>query len=310
MRRITIVIPTYWCWPRGQAGLPEDSIFDHPTPIDGAGTLSRCLESLNGLTTHSFQVLLITAPVNTKLDGEVENKVEELIRKASGKAVPLRIGVNAGSLPKALRQEENVAEAMVKAAEEELSILEKLNYHQVVFSLKASHVVTTIEANLLFSEKYDYPLHIGVTEAGPLVQGTVKNTLALSRLLENGVGDTIRVSLSDSPENEIIAGRSILQSLGIRNFGVDLISCPTCGRTVFDVMGFLDKAHRYMERVSKNITVAIMGCPVNGPGEAKRADLGVTGSENQVIFFKKGKIIRREHADDAIEAFKEELEKF
>jgi (E)-4-hydroxy-3-methylbut-2-enyl-diphosphate synthase len=238
------------------------------------------------------------------------DKVEELIRKAGGKAVPLRIGVNAGSLPKALRQDKNVAEAMVKAAEEELSILEKLNYRQVVFSLKASHVATTIEANLLFSERHDYPLHIGVTEAGPLVQGTVKNTLALSRLLENGVGDTIRVSLSDSPENEILAGRSILQSLGIRNFGVDLISCPTCGRTVFDVTGFLEKVHRYMERTSKNITVAIMGCPVNGPGEAKRADLGVTGSENQVIIFKKGKIIRREHADDAIEAFKEELEKF
>jgi (E)-4-hydroxy-3-methylbut-2-enyl-diphosphate synthase len=237
-------------------------------------------------------------------------KVEELIRKASGRAVPLRIGVNAGSLPKALRQEKNVAEAMVKAAEEELSILEKLNYHQVVFSLKASHVATTIDANLLFSQRYDYPLHIGLTEAGPLVQGTVKNTLALSRLLENGVGDTIRVSLSDSPENEIIAGRSILQSLGIRHFGVDLISCPTCGRTVFDVTDFLDKVHRYMERVNKNITVAIMGCPVNGPGEAKRADLGVTGSENQVIIFKKGKIIRRERADDAIEAFKEELEKF
>ncbi len=237
-------------------------------------------------------------------------KVEELIRKASAKAVPLRIGVNAGSLPKALRQEKNVAEAMVKAAEEELSILEKLNFHQVIFSLKASHIDTTIEANLLFSQAYDYPLHVGVTEAGPLVQGTVKNTLALSRLLENGVGDTIRVSLSDSPENEIMAGRSILQSLGIRNFGVDLISCPTCGRTVFDVTGFLDKVHRYMERINKNITVAIMGCPVNGPGEAKRADLGVTGSENQVIFFKKGKIIRRESADDAIEAFREELEKF
>ncbi|UCF99018.1 MAG: flavodoxin-dependent (E)-4-hydroxy-3-methylbut-2-enyl-diphosphate synthase [Spirochaetaceae bacterium] len=239
-----------------------------------------------------------------------EDKVEELVRKAADKGVPLRIGVNAGSLPKGLRQEKDVARAMVKAAEGEMSLLEKLNYRQMIFSLKAADVDTTVEANLLFSGSYEYPLHIGVTEAGPLVQGTVKNTLALSRLLENGVGDTIRISLSDSPENEIIAGRSILQNLGLRSFGPDLISCPTCGRTVFDVTGFLEKVQPYLRRIHKNITVAIMGCPVNGPGEAKRADLGVTGANDQVVFFKKGKIIRRESADHAIEAFKEELEKF
>jgi (E)-4-hydroxy-3-methylbut-2-enyl-diphosphate synthase len=238
------------------------------------------------------------------------DKVEELVRKAEDKEVALRVGVNAGSLPKRLRREKNVARAMVRAAEEELSLLERLGYDRVIFSLKAADVETTVEANLLFAESYDYPLHIGVTEAGPLVQGTVKNTLAIARLLENGVGDTVRVSLSDSPENEIIAARSILQNLGFRAFGPEVISCPTCGRTAFDVTGFLEKVQPFMRRIHKNITVAIMGCPVNGPGEAKRADLGITGSENQVVIFKKGKIIRRESADHAIEAFEEELEKF
>ncbi len=237
-------------------------------------------------------------------------KVEELVRKADDKGVAIRVGVNAGSLPKHLSREKNVAQALVSAAEEELSLLDRLGFDRVIFSLKAAEVETTVQANLLFSRKYDYPLHIGVTEAGPLIQGTVKSTLALSRLLESGVGDTVRVSLSDSPESEIIAARSILQNLGLRFFGPELISCPTCGRTAFDVTGFLAKVQPYMRKIRKNITVAVMGCPVNGPGEAKRADLGITGSEKHVVIFKKGKIIRRESADHAIEAFKEELEKF
>ena len=238
------------------------------------------------------------------------SKVEEVVRKAEDKGVALRVGVNAGSLPRQLRHEKNVAEAMVRAAEEELSLLERLGFERVVFSLKAADVETTVQANLLFAERHDYPLHIGVTEAGPLIQGTVKSTLALSRLLASGVGDTVRVSLSDSPQSEIVAACSILQNLGLRSFGPELISCPTCGRTVFDVTGFLEKMQPFLRKIRKNLTVAIMGCPVNGPGEAKRADLGITGSENQIVIFKKGKIIRRESADHAIEAFQEELEKF
>lgn len=238
------------------------------------------------------------------------DKVEELVRKAADRGTALRVGVNAGSLPKTLRRERNVAVAMVRAAEEEASLLEKLHFRPVVFSLKAADVDTTVEANMLFSQTHDYPLHIGVTEAGPLVQGTVKSTLALSRLLISGVGDTVRVSLSDSPENEVVAAQSILQNLGLRRFGPEVISCPTCGRTVFDVTGFLEKVQPFLLRIDKSVTVAIMGCPVNGPGEAKRADLGVTGSEDRVVIFKKGKIIRRESADHAIEAFIEELEKF
>ena len=274
-----------------QMPLVADIHFDHRLAL-------RCLD---------FPIAKIR--INPGNIGGID-KVEQLVRKAEDRGVALRIGVNAGSLPKSLQGEKDTALAMVRAAEEELSVLEKLNFHQVIFSLKASHVETTVQSNLRFAQSYDYPLHIGVTEAGPLVQGTVKNTLALSRLLERGVGDTLRVSLSDSPENEIIVARSILQSLDLRSFGPEVISCPTCGRTAFDVRGFLDRVQPYLIRLDKRITVAIMGCPVNGPGEAKRADLGITGSQHVAVIFKKGKIIRRESADHAIEAFKEELEKF
>ncbi len=236
-------------------------------------------------------------------------KVEEVIRKAKDKSIPLRIGINAGSLPRSLRKEKYKALAMLKAAEIELEVLNKMGFDQTIFSLKASDVETTVEANLLFSEKYDFPLHLGVTEAGPLIQGIVKNTLALSRLLEKGVGDTVRVSLSDSPENEITAGRAILRISGRRKIGVDIISCPTCGRTVFDVKKFLEVVHNYIHKLNKPISIAVMGCPVNGPGEARNADLGLTGAGRYAVFFKKGRVIRRVKIEEAADIFKEEVEK-
>ncbi len=236
-------------------------------------------------------------------------KVEEIIRKARDKIIPLRIGVNAGSLPKILKKEKNKVRAMLKAGEMELDILDKQNFSNVIFSLKSSSVETTVEANLLFSEKYDYPLHIGVTEAGPLIQGVVKSTLAISSLLREGVGDTIRISLSDSPENEIIAGCSLLQNTKLRTKGVDIISCPTCGRAVFDVKAFLDNVQNYIQSLNKDISIAVMGCPVNGPGEAKHADLGITGAGGYVVLFKRGKVLRRERMNRALDAFKEEVDK-
>jgi len=236
-------------------------------------------------------------------------KAEEVIKKAKAGEIPLRIGVNAGSLPRALSKDKNIAEAMVKAAEIELEILEKYGFNRVIFSLKSSDIDITVAANILFSEKYNYPLHLGVTEAGPLVQGVVKNTLAASSLLKKRVGDTIRISLSDSMENEIIAGKAILQSLGLRKFGVEVISCPTCGRTVFDVKAFLDDVKYIIHKFDKKATIAVMGCPVNGPGEARQADLGITGSGNSVVIFKKGKILRRVSLEQALKAFKEEVDK-
>jgi (E)-4-hydroxy-3-methylbut-2-enyl-diphosphate synthase len=236
-------------------------------------------------------------------------KAEEVIKKAEGRGIPLRIGVNAGSLPRVLSEDKNIAEAMVKAAEMELEILEKYGFNRVIFSLKSSDIDTTVAANILFSEKYNYPLHLGVTEAGPLVQGVVKNTLAVSSLLKKRVGDTIRISLSDSMENEIIAAKAILQSLGLRKIGVELISCPTCGRTVFDVKAFLDDVKYIIHKFDKKATIAVMGCPVNGPGEARQADLGITGAGNSVIIFRKGKIVRRVSSEQALKAFKEEVNK-
>lgn len=236
-------------------------------------------------------------------------KAEEVIKKAREKGIPLRIGVNAGSLPRALAEDKNIAEAMVKAAEMELEILEKYGFSRVIFSLKSSDIDTTVAANILFSEKYDYPLHLGVTEAGPLVQGVVKNTIAVSSLLKKRVGDTIRISLSDSMENEIIAAKAILQGLGLRKLGAEVISCPTCGRTVFDVKAFLDDVKYIIHKLDKNTTIAVMGCPVNGPGEARHADLGITGAGNSVVIFKEGKIVRRVSSEQALMAFKEEVDK-
>ena len=237
-----------------------------------------------------------------------EWKIEELVKKAKDKNIPLRIGINAGSLPKIVRKETNRAKAMLQAAEMELEILDRLNFSQAIFSLKASDVESTVQANLLFSESYDLPLHLGVTEAGPLVQGVVKNTLALSRLLCSGVGDTVRISLSDTMENEIAAGRAILQSTGIRSDSVEIVSCPTCARTTFDVKKFLDLVEIYIQSMDKTFTLAVMGCPVNGPGEAKHADIGITGSGNSVLIFKKGKLVTRVAPENAVEAFKKEVE--
>ena len=236
-------------------------------------------------------------------------KVEEIVRAASDKNVPIRVGVNGGSLPRDLRNHKNRAEAMVLAAERELNVFEKLRFKDVVFSLKSSDIESTVDANILFSEKYNYPLHLGVTEAGPLIPGIVKSTIALTELLKQGIGDTIRVSLSDEPVNEVITGNEILKASGLKKGGVSIISCPKCGRASFDTHAFVKKLEPLLYSLKKDISVAIMGCIVNGPGEAGDADLGITGSGDNVVIFRKGKIIHRIKASEAFEIFTEELEK-
>ena len=233
-------------------------------------------------------------------------KVEEVARKAKDRKIPIRVGINAGSLPKGLRGEVNVSGAMVKAAEEEMLVLQKLDFHDVIFSLKSSSIETTVEANTIFSEKYAYPLHLGLTEAGPLVPGLVRSTTAIGALLRKGIGDTLRVSLSDSPDNEVRAGVEILKIYGLGS-GVQIVSCPTCGRTVFDVTGFLEKAEPFLAGLKKDLVISIMGCPVNGPGEAKNADIGITGSEKYAVIFRGGNIVRRVPIEEALQAFKEEV---
>ena len=252
------------------------------------------------------------------------DKVEAVLSGAARKAVPIRIGINGGSLPKDLQNDIDSgrldnAEALVKAAERELDIFREFDFPDVLVSMKASSVADTIKANSLLSGRTDVPLHVGVTEAGPLIAGVVRNTAALAELLREGIGDTIRVSLSDTMENEVIAGREILglvrelagkespAGLQAANRGVKIISCPRCGRAGFDTHGFTESWQARLYGMDKNITVAIMGCEVNGPGEARHADLGITGVGDKVLIFRHGKIIRTTTAAEADSAFEEEL---
>ncbi|MCL1817867.1 MAG: flavodoxin-dependent (E)-4-hydroxy-3-methylbut-2-enyl-diphosphate synthase [Spirochaetaceae bacterium] len=238
----------------------------------------------------------------------VKWKVEEVVRKALDKNIPIRVGVNHGSLPKHLADEKDSAAAMVKAAEEEIEILESLGFGNIIISLKSSDTESTVQANRLFAEKFDYPLHIGVTEAGPLIPGVVRSTLAVSQLLREGIGSTIRISLSDTSEAEVIAAREMLSALGLRKKGIRLVSCPRCGRAGFDVHGFLARTQNRLMSLDKNLTVAVMGCVVNGPGEARHADLGITGAGNKVMIFRRGQEPLIVTEDRAEEVFFENLE--
>lgn len=235
-------------------------------------------------------------------------KVREVVGKAADRGVALRVGVNAGSLPRTLEREGDVAGAMVKAAEEELELLERLSFRDAVVSLKSSDVGETIEANLRFARAHDNPLHLGVTEAGPLIPGIVRSTVGIGSLLEKGLGDTIRVSLSASAMDEVAAGCEILRTFGKRPKGVTLISCPRCGRTTFDVQNFIEHVSKFIPETKKSFAVAVMGCAVNGPGEARKADLGITGAGKMAIVFKRGIIVRRVPYESALQAFREEFD--
>lgn len=240
------------------------------------------------------------------------DRVEKVVSACREKGSAIRIGVNTGSLPKDLAEKvENGtmsrAVALAETAARECEVFEELKFDQFVVSMKASSVQETIDANEEFARRFDIPLHVGVTEAGPLITGVVKSTMAFTHLLNEGIGSTIRVSLSSTPENEVITGREILHECGLRKGGVTLISCPRCGREGFDVHGFVDKWQNELLSMDKDITVAVMGCIVNGPGEGKHADIGIAGAGDKAIIFKKGKIIRTIQAEDADKIFREEL---
>ncbi|MDR2739886.1 MAG: (E)-4-hydroxy-3-methylbut-2-enyl-diphosphate synthase [Treponema sp.] len=255
------------------------------------------------------------------------DRVERVLTKAAAGGIPIRIGVNAGSLPRDLAAradagELNPAEALVAAAERELAIFREFDFSACLVSMKASSVADTLSANKLLAERTDAPLHIGVTEAGPLIAGVVRNTAALHTLLGEGIGDTLRVSLSDTMENEIIAGREILNtavetseharkrsSAMAGKKGVTIVSCPRCGRNSFDTHGFTRRWQDTLYVLDKDLTIAIMGCAVNGPGEARHADLGISGAGNKVLLFRHGKVIRTLDAADADTAFREELDR-
>ena len=243
--------------------------------------------------------------------GSLEN-TKAVVDACRDNGVAIRIGINSGSLPQDLQKK--IAEGTITRAQglcetavREAEVFDRLNFDQYVVSMKSSDVKETIDCNRFYAQKYNNPLHLGVTEAGPLIGGIVKSTMAFYTLLNEGIGDTIRVSLSSSPENEILAGLNILKECGKRRQGVNLVSCPRCGRIGFDVHSFVERWQNRLLSMDKHITVAIMGCVVNGPGEGKHADLGIAGAIDKVIIFKKGKIVRTVKPEDADNAFEEEL---
>jgi (E)-4-hydroxy-3-methylbut-2-enyl-diphosphate synthase len=236
-------------------------------------------------------------------------KVEEVAAKARDRGASIRIGVNGGSLPADLRDRPDRAAAIVEAAERELDVFEGIGFGDVIVSMKASDVPTTLEVNRRFAARHDQPLHLGVTEAGPLVQGVARNAAALVPLLSEGIGETIRVSLSDSMENEVIAAREILACAGMGKAGVRLVSCPRCGRASFDTHAFTARWAERLYALGNDATIAVMGCAVNGPGEARHADLGITGAGGKVVIFRKGTIARTIEPEEADTVFEEELAK-
>lgn len=237
--------------------------------------------------------------------GKREN-VEKVVSLAKQQQIPIRIGVNAGSLEKELQDKDiPLSEKMVLSAMGHIKILEDLDFDLIKVSLKSSDVLTTIEAYRSIAEKIPYPLHLGVTEAGTLRGGLIKSSVGLGTLLAEGIGDTIRVSLTENPTEEVTAGFDILKSLGLREKGVNFISCPTCGRTQIDLISLAKKVEEKFKNLDKPITIATMGCAVNGPGEAKHADFGIAGGVGEGIVFKKGEIVAKVPENQLLEKLEE-----
>ncbi|MBR6232431.1 MAG: flavodoxin-dependent (E)-4-hydroxy-3-methylbut-2-enyl-diphosphate synthase [Erysipelotrichaceae bacterium] len=238
---------------------------------------------------------------------EDEDKIKEIVELCKERHVPIRIGINAGSLNRKYKHSE---EAMIESAKDHLRILESLDFHDICLSFKSSDPLECIKAYKLAAATFPYPLHLGVTEAGGLLNSTIKSSLALGNLLLDGIGDTIRISISDDPIEEIRVAKKLLRACGLRKDVANLVSCPTCGRIQYDMLPIVKEMEAYLDTVNKDITVAIMGCPVNGPQEASRADIGVAGGKDQAILFKKGQIVRSIPQDQIIAVLKQEIENY
>ncbi|KAF0177647.1 MAG: (E)-4-hydroxy-3-methylbut-2-enyl-diphosphate synthase [Nitrospirae bacterium] len=240
-----------------------------------------------------------------------EWKVKEVVSAAKERSIPIRIGVNAGSLEKHLLDKYGHPnpESIVESAEGHIRILEDLGFRDIKVSLKASNVMMTVNAYRLFSSRHDYPLHIGVTETGPTFPGAVKSAVGLGILLAEGIGDTMRVSLTASPEEEVRTAYEILRAVGIRKRGAEIISCPTCGRCQVDLRPVVEEVARVLRSVDKPITVAVMGCVVNGPGEAREADFGIAAGKGMGLLFKKGEVIRKVPEEQMLEVLLELIKK-
>ena len=241
-----------------------------------------------------------------------EDRVKAVVDVCRDKKIPIRIGVNGGSLDQRLLEKYGhpTAEALVESAFEHLELLEKHGFYDTCVSMKSSTVPTMVKAARLFRERCDYPIHIGVTETGPVKQGMIKSAMGIGALLLDGIGDTIRVSLTDDPVEEIYAAKDILKAAGLRKEGVNIISCPTCGRTRIDLIGLVNQVDAALKDCEKPITVAVMGCIVNGPGEAREADIGIAGGDGWGMIFEKGEQVEKLPYDQLLPALLSRIEKF
>lgn len=242
--------------------------------------------------------------------GSVE-RVKEVVHMARERDIPLRIGVNGGSLEKELLQKYGhvCAEALVESAMGHVKLLEELDFYNTVISIKSSDVKISYEAHQLLSQMTDYPLHIGVTEAGTPYSGTIKSAVGIGAMLLSGIGDTVRVSLTGDPVLEVKAAKEILKACGLYKKGIVFVSCPTCGRTQINLIDIAHKVENALENIDKPIKVAVMGCVVNGPGEAREADIGIAGGKDSAVIFKRGEIIRKVSESEVVDALLEEIKK-
>lgn len=240
--------------------------------------------------------------------GDIE-KTKAVVEACKEKHIPIRIGVNGGSLEKDILEKygKPTAQGMIESAQKHIDILESLDFHDYCISLKSSNTMLTIEAYTLASQTFDCPLHLGVTEAGTKLGGTVKSSLGIGTLLYNGIGNTIRVSLSDHPVEEIKVAKTLLKELDLIKHVPNLVSCPTCGRIQYDLIPVAKEIEDFLNNIQSDITVAIMGCAVNGPGEARNADIGIAGGVKEGLLFKKGEIIKKVKQEDMVKTLKEEI---
>ncbi len=240
-----------------------------------------------------------------------EDRVKAVVDVCKDRKIPIRIGVNGGSLDKKLLEKYGhpTAEALVESAFQHLELLEKFGFYDTCVSMKSSHVPTMVAAARLFRSKCDYPIHIGVTETGPVRMGLMKSAMGIGALLLDGIGDTVRVSLTDDPVEEVYAAKDILKAAGLRKDGVNIISCPTCGRTQIDLIGLVNQVDEALKDCQKPITVAVMGCIVNGPGEAREADIGIAGGDGCGMLFEKGKQVEKLPYDQLLPALLKRIEK-
>ena len=240
-----------------------------------------------------------------------KDRVLSVVKCAKEREIPIRIGVNSGSVEKDILAKYGgvTPEGLVESAMNKVKMLEDMDFDRIVISIKASDVMTCVKANRLLSKTTDYPIHVGITEAGTLYSGNIKSSIGLGILLGDGIGDTIRVSLTGDPTEEIRTARLILKTLGIRKGGVEVVSCPTCGRTSIDLISLANEVERRVQGIDKDIKLAVMGCVVNGPGEAREADLGICGGKGEGLIIKKGEILRKVPESELLDSLMEELEK-